>query len=253
MLQLLVQRVVGARDKAWLTFDLGYTLPDAYMKREPPRRSAAPPRPASPRNVGARRPPTRDGRHPPPTDDEPLWMQIWRGDVVKIGYDDRRARRSHADLLLPERPGPPPDGLHVGPPRLSAVHSGLARLVRECAAFGRQRPDLRQFAADRLQLGILPVGAADLPALGLDRRGTAVLGPRPVLRLALPVRRAAGIAQQHRQGGEDPAIPACPGGCTSGCGRSSTSSSSACSACRCTRPRLPSNWPRSSPSRPRSS
>ena len=35
MLQLLVQRVVGAKDKAWLTFDLGYTLPDVYIKREP--------------------------------------------------------------------------------------------------------------------------------------------------------------------------------------------------------------------------
>jgi NosR/NirI family nitrous oxide reductase transcriptional regulator len=34
VLQLLVQRVVATREKAWLTFDLGYTLPDAYMKRE---------------------------------------------------------------------------------------------------------------------------------------------------------------------------------------------------------------------------
>ncbi len=32
VLQLLVQRVVATREKAWLTFDLGYTLPDAYMK-----------------------------------------------------------------------------------------------------------------------------------------------------------------------------------------------------------------------------
>ena len=31
--------------------------------------------------------------------------------------------------------------------------------------------------------------------------GAAVLGPRAVLRLALSVRRAAGIAQQHRPGG----------------------------------------------------
>ena len=35
----------------------------------------------------------------------------------------------------------------------------------------------------------------------VDRRGAAVLGARAVLRLALPVRRAAGIAQQHRPGG----------------------------------------------------
>ncbi len=31
-LQLLVQRAVGARDKAFLTFDLGYELPQAYLK-----------------------------------------------------------------------------------------------------------------------------------------------------------------------------------------------------------------------------
>jgi NosR/NirI family nitrous oxide reductase transcriptional regulator len=59
VLQLLVQRVVGTRDKAWLTFDLGYTLPDSYMKREPappvrqeatksPAASSAPPAAASP-------------------------------------------------------------------------------------------------------------------------------------------------------------------------------------------------------------
>ena len=39
-LQLLVQRNVGARDKAFLTFDLGYTLPDQYLRIEqPPRRA----------------------------------------------------------------------------------------------------------------------------------------------------------------------------------------------------------------------
>ena len=37
----LVQRVVGARDKAWVTFDLGYTLPEMYLKREAPFEPAA--------------------------------------------------------------------------------------------------------------------------------------------------------------------------------------------------------------------
>ena len=35
-LQLLVQRSVGVRDKAFLTFDLAYTLPDQYLKIEQP-------------------------------------------------------------------------------------------------------------------------------------------------------------------------------------------------------------------------
>jgi NosR/NirI family nitrous oxide reductase transcriptional regulator len=93
MLQLLVQRVVGTREKAWLTFDLGYTLPDAYLLREPallPPRAAASPVTApvadthamattktslaSAFGVGA-----SSG-----AEDEPLWMKIWRGNVVKI-------------------------------------------------------------------------------------------------------------------------------------------------------------------------
>jgi len=72
VLQLLVQRVVATREKAWLTFDLGYTLPGAYVKTEPAP-SAAP--------VVA----SRDTKTSFAAEDEPLWMKIWRGDVVKIG------------------------------------------------------------------------------------------------------------------------------------------------------------------------
>ena len=38
-LQMLVQRAYGARDKAFLTFDLGYELPQAYFKPVPVCRS----------------------------------------------------------------------------------------------------------------------------------------------------------------------------------------------------------------------
>ena len=83
VLQLLVQRVVGTREKAWLTFDLGYTLPDAYMKREPaPPVRSRPPLPRRRRQAGA------GTASPTPAsfaaEDEPLWMKIWRGNVVKI-------------------------------------------------------------------------------------------------------------------------------------------------------------------------
>src|SRR5580765_3517880 len=122
-------------------------------------------------------------------------------------HDAVRARRADPDFLLPEPAGPPPQGLYLGAPRLPAVHSRLAGVVRERPVVGGQRPDLRQFAADRLQLGIFPVRPADLPALVLDRRRASVLGTRAFLRLALSVRRAAGIAQQHRAGGEDSPIP----------------------------------------------
>jgi NosR/NirI family nitrous oxide reductase transcriptional regulator len=85
-LQLLVQRVVATREKAWLIFDLGYTLPDAYMKREPApavQPQAAPPPAASTPAVQA--PARRNGAAYFAAEDEPLWMKIWRGDVVKIG------------------------------------------------------------------------------------------------------------------------------------------------------------------------
>jgi NosR/NirI family transcriptional regulator, nitrous oxide reductase regulator len=84
VLQLLVQRVVATREKAWLTFDLGYTLPDTYMKREaapPVRAQAAVPsaKTAAPPEAAA-----RDAAASFAAEDEPLWMKIWRGDVVKI-------------------------------------------------------------------------------------------------------------------------------------------------------------------------
>ena len=84
LLRLLVQRVVGARDKALVTFDLGYTLPEVYLKREaPPVQTAAAPPTKSPAPLAAER--REAGTPPAATDDEPLWMRIWRGDVVKIG------------------------------------------------------------------------------------------------------------------------------------------------------------------------
>ena len=166
VLQLLVQRVVGTREKAWLTFDLGYTLPDAYMKTEPAppvrQQAATPPQRRRRQRRGrvARRQDILRRRRRTAVDEDLARRR--RQDQ----HDGCGARRADCDLLLPERAGPPPQALHVGPPRLSAVHAGLARLVRQRPALGRQRPDLRQLAADRLQLGILPVRAADLHPLG---------------------------------------------------------------------------------------
>jgi NosR/NirI family transcriptional regulator, nitrous oxide reductase regulator len=91
VLQLLVQRVVATREKAWLTFALGYTLPDAYIKRGPAppvqQQAATPPAASSATPAPApAAPPTakRDGAAYFAAEDEPLWMKIWRGDVVKI-------------------------------------------------------------------------------------------------------------------------------------------------------------------------
>jgi NosR/NirI family nitrous oxide reductase transcriptional regulator len=84
VLRLLVQRVVATREKAWLTFDLDYTLPDAYMKTAPLPlvQQQADTSPAAPSAAPAVA--SRDTMTSFAAEDEPLWMKIWRGDVVKI-------------------------------------------------------------------------------------------------------------------------------------------------------------------------
>jgi NosR/NirI family nitrous oxide reductase transcriptional regulator len=79
-LQLVVQRVVGARDKAWVTFDLGYTLPEMYLKREAPVRPAA----AAAAPAAKSAPVAGPEAGVPTTDEDPLWMRIWRADTVKV-------------------------------------------------------------------------------------------------------------------------------------------------------------------------
>jgi len=85
VLQLLVQRVVGARDKALVTFDVGYTLPDIYVKREAPPTQLVQATPATSSSPAVAE--TREvGTPPAASDEEPLWMRIWRGNTVKIGF-----------------------------------------------------------------------------------------------------------------------------------------------------------------------
>jgi NosR/NirI family transcriptional regulator, nitrous oxide reductase regulator len=99
-LQLLVQRNVGARDKAFLTFDVTYSLPDKYLRVE----QSAPPAP-SPSVAQAQPPvvtpqsPNQAQTAPAPeagsaSDDnalaaglveEPLWVRIWKSNTVSIG------------------------------------------------------------------------------------------------------------------------------------------------------------------------
>jgi NosR/NirI family nitrous oxide reductase transcriptional regulator len=88
-LRLLVQRVVANKDKAWVTFDLGYALPGSYMKREsvsPVGQSSAPStsQTSTMGNVGSSIAAVGDRAAASAGDEEPLWMKIWRGDVVKI-------------------------------------------------------------------------------------------------------------------------------------------------------------------------
>ena len=75
-LQLLVQRPVGPIDKVFLTFDLGYRLPDAYLKSSVPAAAAADPQQGSAAVAEA----DNGVQH--------LWKRIWndrKADVIVLG------------------------------------------------------------------------------------------------------------------------------------------------------------------------
>nr|WP_295464329.1 NosR/NirI family protein [Mesorhizobium sp.] len=91
-LQLLVQRSIGARDKATLPFNLGYSLPDRYVtvSQAPPPAQPAAPDAAAP--VAAGTPGTQTDASLPGesgaasvADDEPLWKRMWKMNTVSIG------------------------------------------------------------------------------------------------------------------------------------------------------------------------
>jgi NosR/NirI family nitrous oxide reductase transcriptional regulator len=72
-LKLLVQRVSEGREKAFLTFELNYQLPDKYMAAAKPAAAAAP--------AGA---PAAAGAIPAEPEAEPLWIRVWKSKVTQI-------------------------------------------------------------------------------------------------------------------------------------------------------------------------
>jgi NosR/NirI family nitrous oxide reductase transcriptional regulator len=81
-LQLLVQRSVGVRDKAFLTFDLDYTLPEQYLRRE--QRAVTVPTNTTAPAAQASAPAVQASASASDTE-EPLWMRIWRSQTVSVG------------------------------------------------------------------------------------------------------------------------------------------------------------------------
>jgi NosR/NirI family nitrous oxide reductase transcriptional regulator len=78
-LQLLVQRAIGARDKAFLSFELGYALPEAYILR--PAAVAAP----APAAVVAAAPVAAAPGVGRDLTEVPLWERIWQAKTWDIG------------------------------------------------------------------------------------------------------------------------------------------------------------------------
>jgi len=80
-LRLLVQRATGTREKAFLTFDLPYTLPDRYIRREKIQPPAANPAASSKADVAAAATAASAAAE---VGDEPLWKQMWRRETGSI-------------------------------------------------------------------------------------------------------------------------------------------------------------------------
>ena len=88
-LQLLVQRSVGARDKATISYELGYTLPDQYVTiTEVPVAQTTPPPPVQGEDESIL-PESLQRQTAAGTEaavvDEPLWQRIWKMNPVFIG------------------------------------------------------------------------------------------------------------------------------------------------------------------------
>lgn len=85
-LQLLVQRAIGARDKAFLTFDVSYTLPDKYVRTEQRAVVAATSQESSAAAaLMAQAAPQVPARAEANDNlDEPLWKRLWRERIVDI-------------------------------------------------------------------------------------------------------------------------------------------------------------------------
>jgi NosR/NirI family nitrous oxide reductase transcriptional regulator len=80
-LRLLVQRATGAREKAFLAFDLPYTLPDSYVRHEKKPASAAK---VAGRVVEHAEGPSSKELPAAAAGEEPLWKQMWRRDTGSV-------------------------------------------------------------------------------------------------------------------------------------------------------------------------
>jgi len=80
-LDLMVQRLTGARDKAFLNFELTYTLPpDLLVEKKVPPQASVPAIPAASPDSA----PLAQGVDAAAMEDDPLWKQMWRREAVSV-------------------------------------------------------------------------------------------------------------------------------------------------------------------------
>jgi NosR/NirI family nitrous oxide reductase transcriptional regulator len=80
-LQLLVQRVTGVRDKAFLTFNLPYNLPDRYIRRVSRAPTPTAEKREHERSIEAAAPPASAAGQ---GEEDPLWKQMWRRNTASV-------------------------------------------------------------------------------------------------------------------------------------------------------------------------
>ncbi len=82
-LQLLVQRAIAALDKVFVTFDLGYQLPDKFLKTEKPAAPAAAPASAQSASHSAAIQ-AAGAAEAEEAAETPLWQRIWQNRKVDV-------------------------------------------------------------------------------------------------------------------------------------------------------------------------
>ena len=84
-LKLLVQRAIGALDKAFLVFDLRYLPPEKYLKHEQPAAVVADQPPSDVSAVETAPAPAATSEAAVTATETPLWQRIWRDRWIDIG------------------------------------------------------------------------------------------------------------------------------------------------------------------------
>src|SRR5690606_11889897 len=117
------------------------------------------------------------------------------GALVAVGAAGWRSIAAEPDLYLPTPDQPTQPRLSSAARRLPAVHPAVHRSVCPGAVVGGQHHHPVAGAGRVLRYPGVSNGPGDLRALELYLYQPVHLGARPVLRLALPVRRAAGTGR----------------------------------------------------------